>query len=235
MTDREINKQRDKELKRIDISQLEFKPVPGHRLYIISKCGRILRNISPTARRQIVLPQFHKVKGKEYPNGYWYSNLLYRDGLNDNGEIVDYMEKQLNTGVHRIVAMAWLPNPNNFTDVNHIDGNKLNNNLDNLEWCSRADNIIHSYKVLGREIISGANHWNTGKKVNAIVRRKMSEQKKGKLHPKYKGFYCIKGNKYYSLPDAEKGSGIAKHTIRRRIKDGSDKNMWFVADPERKY
>jgi len=43
--------------------------------------------------------------------------------------------------VHRIVAEAFIPNPNGYTDVDHIDGNKLNNNADNLQWLSRGDNI----------------------------------------------------------------------------------------------
>ena len=41
------------------------------------------------------------------------------------------------------------PNSENKSDVNHKDGNKLNNNIDNLEWCSRADNMRHSREVLG--------------------------------------------------------------------------------------
>ena len=52
----------------------------------------------------------------------------------------------LKTGVHRLVAKAFLPNPNNYKEVNHIDENKENNCVANLEWCDRKQNISHSIK-----------------------------------------------------------------------------------------
>lgn len=54
--------------------------------------------------------------------------------------------KGQNISVHRLVAFKYLSNPNNYKQVNHIDGNKLNNNVDNLEWCSREENMKHAYK-----------------------------------------------------------------------------------------
>ena len=48
-----------------------------------------------------------------------------------------------------MVAQLFIPNPNNYPEVNHIDGNKLNNNINNLEWCNRIQNEHHSYKPGG--------------------------------------------------------------------------------------
>ena len=45
--------------------------------------------------------------------------------------------------IHRLVAKTFIPNPNNYEIVNHIDENPLNNNVDNLEWCTQKDNVRH--------------------------------------------------------------------------------------------
>ena len=47
--------------------------------------------------------------------------------------------------IHRIIAETWLSNPNNYPQVNHINGNKHDNRVNNIEWCTAKHNILHSY------------------------------------------------------------------------------------------
>lgn len=72
-------------------------------------------------------PYIHKT------NGYVYVNLK------QNNEVK-------NMRVHRLVAEAFIPNPNNYPDINHIDCNKENNCVWNLEWCTRKQNSQHALK-----------------------------------------------------------------------------------------
>lgn len=51
--------------------------------------------------------------------------------------------------VHRIVAMTFIPNKFELPEVNHKDGDKTNNSVENLEWTTRSDNLRHRYRILG--------------------------------------------------------------------------------------
>ena len=65
---------------------------------------------------------------------YQAVNISHYD---DNGKFV----KQTKEYVHRLVAEAFIPNPDNLPDIDHIDENKENNHVSNLRWSSRADNM----------------------------------------------------------------------------------------------
>ena len=60
--------------------------------------------------------------------------------------------------VHRLVANAFVPNPAQKNEVNHLNGIKTSNGWDNLEWCTHSENGLHSYRVLGRVAKNGAVH-----------------------------------------------------------------------------
>ena len=66
------------------------------------------------------------------------ANGYYAVGLwKDNKQKIEY--------IHRLVAIVFIPNPNNLSEINHIDGNKTNNKIENLEWCDGSHNVQHAY------------------------------------------------------------------------------------------
>lgn len=68
--------------------------------------------------------------------------------INKKGYMVLRMPNvNFSQSVHRVVAKAFIPNPENKPEVNHKDGNKLNNNVSNLEWCTTKENIQHAIKL----------------------------------------------------------------------------------------
>lgn len=95
-----------------------------------------------------------------------------------------------NSKLHRLVAEAFIPNPNNLPQVNHIDGNKHNNNVNNLEWCSGSYNVQESFRL--------------------------GLSKKGKFHPHSKPViqYDLKGNfikNWDCVIDAIKSLNLSKY------------------------
>lgn len=112
--------------------------------------------------------------------------------------------KQTWVSVHRLVAKTFIENPNNKPQVNHIDGNKLNNHFSNLEWTTCQENIQHSYDS---GIRVGTNHF--GERNNKAV---LDEQKvleilnsnksvkelADKFHVSFSAIYKIKERKRWS-------------------------------------
>ena len=118
--------------------EIEFwKPVKDFDgFYVISRDGEIksverrihLKTHSYTKVEQDILPTI---------NSYGYKCV----------KLYNNTRKTKNVLVHRLVALTFLDNPNNYKYINHIDGNKLNNDVSNLNWCTSSENNAHAYRT----------------------------------------------------------------------------------------
>lgn len=109
--------------------------------YSVSNLGRIKRQYKNAKER--IVKTFSK-------NSYLAVNLCSHNSI-----------KQFY--VHRLVAKSFLPNTENLPQVNHIDGNKENNKVENLEWCTALENQKHKINVLNKNS-KGSNNPMYGKK-----------------------------------------------------------------------
>lgn len=106
----------------------EWKNIKGYPNYKISNIGRVKSlNYRNTGEERIL-------KGCKTKNGYLQVNL-FKEG------------KVKNFKVHRLVASVFIPNPNNLCEINHIDEDKTNNCVENLEWCNRIYNLNYGSRI----------------------------------------------------------------------------------------
>lgn len=110
----------------------EFRKIEGWEGYYVSNNGKVI--------------SYRDRKGGINPSKY--RELKWDIGKNGYARVTLYIEGQgrYRSSVHRLVAQAFLPNPNNYPCINHKDENPLNNAADNLEWCSYSYNNTYNSK-----------------------------------------------------------------------------------------
>ena len=119
-----------------DVAEEIWKDIGGYEWYYqISNKGRVKslsRQREGNGKKGLLAERILKLTINS--DGY-YNVKLYKNG------------KKKSFKVHRLLAIAFLENPKGEKYINHKDGNKTNNSLDNIEWCTSSHNVKHAYKM----------------------------------------------------------------------------------------
>ena len=148
-----------------------WMPIEGYEKYLVSNTG--------------------KIKGYR---GRLLTFTLDKDGY----ETVSLCKnsKQKTFMVHRIVAKAFIPNTENLQTVDHIDGNKRNNSVDNLQWLSRRDNVRKYHREQGHRLFETPR----------VKGRVKGESKRIRVNQFTRSGELV--NTFISFMDAERKTGV---------------------------
>ena len=170
-----------------------WKPVVGYEnLYEVSNLGRVKSLKDNKGRYR------EKIKSSS-DNGRGYLNVY----LCKNG-------KGKRCYIHRLVAEAFLDNPNNYPIINHKDENKQNNHVSNLEWCDYEYNNTYGTCVQRRV---KTMRLNGGYDVSEETRKKLSEMRKGEKHYMYGKHHTEKTRR--EISEAKKGQQFSEETRKK--------------------
>lgn len=120
----------------------EWRDIAGYEgLYQISNLGRV-----KSLKREVNIKLLNVGWAKREVPELIRKQIIYKNGY---AGVQLHKQQRLHLSlIHRLVAKAFIPNPDNKPEVNHKNGNKLDNRVENLEWVTRAENDKHSRKIL---------------------------------------------------------------------------------------
>lgn len=110
-----------------------IKPIEGFDGYFISNLGKVYSNLGKGRRDRSIRVELYEVKPR--PNRTGYMRVYMRDSQTN---------KRVDRYIHRLVASHFIENIHNKRIVNHIDSDRSNNRMDNLEWVTVLENIEHA-------------------------------------------------------------------------------------------
>lgn len=194
-----------------------WKDIKGYEgLYQISNLGR-LRSLDRYVRHKKI-KSLRLLKGKimsptiSNSTGYLVSTL-YNKG------------KGKQVTIHRLVAETFIPNPENKPEVNHINGIRDDDRVENFEWVNRSENQLHAYKILKR-----------GYKLPNKEQRKKYLDEVSKEIIQYEMQIFIKEKaRYKSIREAERKTGIVRTSISKCCRKKQEKAggyIWRFEDDE---
>lgn len=173
-----------------------WKDIEGYEgLYQVSNYGKVK-----------ILPKFRN----NGTNGYVSKEKLMKQCKHNLGYLFVVLSKNgkyKHFYVHRLLTQAFIPNPDNKPHVNHIDGNKQNNSIDNLEWCTAKENVIHAFKT-GLKV---------GKCLESCSNVKLSREDVLEIRAKYIPYK-------YNCTMLSKEYGVHKRYILSIVKNNMRKN-----------
>lgn len=154
-----------------------WKDIENYPNYQVSNLGNVKSKERYTKAKDNEIIHRKEFLLKQFTNKKGYKQVT----------LYDKNKKPKTMRVHKLVALCFIPNPKNLTQINHIDGNKLNNNQNNLEWISNYDNMQHAIKNgLINEKLRKENMSKVGKSLKGhIVRFGLTKNIENKLNEQF--------------------------------------------------
>lgn len=180
-----------------------WKKINGYENYDVSNFGNVRNN------------NFHRQKATKE----------IKKGIKPNGYIRVILSKDLKTKsfyVHRLVAESFIENKENKKYVNHKDGNRSNNCVENLEWVTASENLLYAYRVLGykktnKSIEKAKETRNKNYKMSEETKRKIGVRNSELLGKKV---LCIElGTVFQSASKASQWLGLTKKVVCRACRN----------------